>query len=288
MKTQGEGQLLRIYIGESDRWEGRPLYEAIVRAAREQGLAGATAFRGIEGFGASSRIHTVKVLHLSEDLPVVVEVADRPEQIAAFMPTIDKMVGEGMVTLERVNLLFYRQSSAGEPPDGDELQLEDSAEIAGPPNAPSSTSSMSDQSRKVIDSAREAAAHSRRPFIDSVDVMLALLAEPTGITRRVLADLKIDITSIERSLRDEVSRESSFGEFLAALETKSAAEARWLGHADVETEHLLLALCEIRPSAATDVLMRLGVQPRDVCEVVLQKLDHQDDWQRWLADHPDM
>src|SRR3972149_7808655 len=102
MKIEGEAQLLRIFIGESDRWEGRPLYEAIVRAAREQGLAGATALRGIEGFGASSRIHTVKILRLSEDLPIVVEIVDRPERIAAFFPTIDEKIAEGMGTLGKV------------------------------------------------------------------------------------------------------------------------------------------------------------------------------------------
>ena len=116
MKTEGEGQLLRIYIGESDRWEGRPLYEAIVRAAREQGLAGATALRGIEGFGATSRIHTVKVLRLSENLPIVVEIADRPERIAAFMPTVDAMVREGMVTLDKVKILVYRHEGDEPPP----------------------------------------------------------------------------------------------------------------------------------------------------------------------------
>src|SRR5688572_1056086 len=126
MRNEGEGQLLRIYIGESDRWEGRPLYEAIVRVAREQGLAGATALRGIEGFGATSRIHTVKVLRLSEDLPIVVEIADRPERIAAFMPTIDKMVREGMVTLENVKVVVYRHQSEDSQPAEDELQLESS------------------------------------------------------------------------------------------------------------------------------------------------------------------
>jgi ATP-dependent Clp protease ATP-binding subunit ClpA len=118
--------------------------------------------------------------------------------------------------------------------------------------------------------------------------MLVLLGESSGIAVRVLADLKIDISTVERCLRDEVSRDDSFGEFLTTLEAKSATEARWLGHPCVDTEHLLLALCEIRPSAATDVLMRLGAQPRDICKQVLEGLGHRDDWQRWLADHPDM
>jgi uncharacterized protein len=110
MKIEGEGQLLRIFIGESDHWEGRPLHEAIVLAAREQGLAGATVLRGLEGFGASSRIHTVKVLRLSEDLPMIIEIVDRPDRIAAFLPILDKMVTEGMITLEKVNILVYRHN----------------------------------------------------------------------------------------------------------------------------------------------------------------------------------
>lgn len=108
MKMEGEGQLLRIFIGESDHWDGKPLYEAIVHAAHEQGLAGATVLRGLEGFGANSRIHTVKVLRLSEDLPLVIEIVDLAERIQQFLPTLDKMVTEGMITLEKVNILVYR------------------------------------------------------------------------------------------------------------------------------------------------------------------------------------
>ena len=107
-KIEGEGQLLRIFIGESDRWHGMPLYEAIVRRAREEGLAGATVLRGMEGFGAHSRIHTAKILRLSEDLPIVVEIADRPERIEAFLPLLDEMVQEGMMTLEKVRIIAYR------------------------------------------------------------------------------------------------------------------------------------------------------------------------------------
>ena len=110
MKMEGEGQLVRIFIGESDHWEGRPLYEAIVLAAREHGLAGATVLRGLAGFGANSRIHTIKVLRLSEDLPIVIEIVDRPDRIASFLPTLDKMVTEGMVTLEKVSILVYRHN----------------------------------------------------------------------------------------------------------------------------------------------------------------------------------
>jgi len=108
MKLEGEGQLLRIFIGENDRWHGRPLYEAIVTRAREAGMAGATVLRGLMGFGAKSRIHTAKVLRLSEDLPIVVEIVDRPDRIEAFRPALDEMVVDGLVTLERVQVITYR------------------------------------------------------------------------------------------------------------------------------------------------------------------------------------
>jgi PII-like signaling protein len=108
VKIEGPGQLLRVFVGESDRWEGRPLYEAIVLRARERGLAGATVLRGLAGFGAHSRIHTASVLRLSEDLPIVVEIADTPDRIAAFLPELDAMVREGMVTVEEVHIVAYR------------------------------------------------------------------------------------------------------------------------------------------------------------------------------------
>jgi len=110
MKLEGEGQLLRIFIGESDRWGGKPLYEAIVRKAREVGLAGATVLRGLEGFGAHSRIHTAKILRLSEDLPIVVEIVDKAERIERFLPELDRMVDEGMITLDKVRILAYRHN----------------------------------------------------------------------------------------------------------------------------------------------------------------------------------
>lgn len=110
MKIEGEGQLLRVFIGESDQWNGRPLHEAILLAAREQGLAGATVVRGLAGFGATSRIHTVKVLRLSEDLPMIVEIVDSADRIAAFLPKLDEMVTDGLVTLEKVNVLIYRHN----------------------------------------------------------------------------------------------------------------------------------------------------------------------------------
>lgn len=113
MRIEGDGTLLRIFVGESDRWHGKPLYEAIVELARERGLAGATVLRGLEGFGAHSRVHTSRILRLSEDLPVVIEVVDRPERIEAILPALDEMVAEGLVTLERVRVIAYRARDAG-------------------------------------------------------------------------------------------------------------------------------------------------------------------------------
>ena len=108
MKTEGDGVLLRIFVGESDTWHGRPLYEEIVHRAREQGLAGATVLRGIEGFGAHSRIHTSRILRLSADLPVVIEIVDEAERIEAVLPAFDELIGEGLITLERVRVIAYR------------------------------------------------------------------------------------------------------------------------------------------------------------------------------------
>lgn len=108
MKIPEQGQLLRIFIGESDRWQHQPLYEAIVLKAREAGLAGATVLRGPMGFGANSHMHTTKILRLSMDLPIVIEIVDSPEKIEAFLPHLDEMVQEGMVTLEKVRVLKYR------------------------------------------------------------------------------------------------------------------------------------------------------------------------------------
>ncbi len=108
MKLPREAKLLRIFIGESDKYEGRPLYEAIVEAARARHLAGATVLRGPLGYGASSRIHTAKILRLSEDLPMVIEIVDVEEKINAFLPELDAMIDEGLVTLEKVEVLFYR------------------------------------------------------------------------------------------------------------------------------------------------------------------------------------
>ena len=108
MKIPEEGHLLRIFIGEADKWQGKPLYEAIVLKARELHLAGATVLRGPMGFGAHSRMHSAKVLRLSEDLPIVIEIVDSQEKIDELMPFIDEAVQEGLVTLERVRVIKYR------------------------------------------------------------------------------------------------------------------------------------------------------------------------------------
>lgn len=108
MKLEGEASLVRIFIGESDHWEGRPLYEALVHKAREMGLAGATVLRGIEGFGASSVVHTARILRLSEDLPIVVELVDTPDKVDAFLEISNDMVKEGLVTVERVQIHKYQ------------------------------------------------------------------------------------------------------------------------------------------------------------------------------------
>lgn len=103
-----QGHLLRIFIGESDKYNGKPLYEWIVQKARETGVAGATVVRGIEGFGAHSRIHTSKILRLSEDLPVIIEIVDTLDKIDKFIPLIDDAIDEGMATIEKVEIRFYR------------------------------------------------------------------------------------------------------------------------------------------------------------------------------------
>lgn len=110
MQLPEDSLLLRIFIGESDRHLHHPLYEAIVLKAREAGLAGATALRGAMGFGPSSRLHTTKILRLSEDLPLVIEIIDIEEKINAFLPTLDGMMGDGLVTIEKVRTLRYRGS----------------------------------------------------------------------------------------------------------------------------------------------------------------------------------
>ncbi|HVV71611.1 MAG TPA: DUF190 domain-containing protein [Chthoniobacteraceae bacterium] len=107
MKIPTEGKLLRIFIGESDRWHHQPLYEAIVQKAREIGMAGATVLRGPMGFGAKSHMHTSKILRLSMDLPMVIEIVDSEEKIQALLPHLDEMVKGGMITLEKVQVIKY-------------------------------------------------------------------------------------------------------------------------------------------------------------------------------------
>jgi PII-like signaling protein len=108
MELPLEAELLRIFIGETSKLGQRPLYELIVEEARKRGLAGATVTRGIMGFGRNSRIHTAKILRLSEDLPLVIEIVDKPERIAAFLPDLDAMIGEGLITLEKIRVISYR------------------------------------------------------------------------------------------------------------------------------------------------------------------------------------
>ena len=288
MRTEADAQRLRIFINESDRWEGKLLYEVIVRAARDQGMAGATALSGIEGFGANNRVHTVKILRLSEDLPIVIEIVDRPERIAAFLPALEGMVAEGMMTIEQVRTFTFRRENSAQPHDDDELQLESSEFTPAPDTPVVAATPTTANAQKVLDEAMKSAAESRRVYADSVDILLAMLSESKGIARRALKGLGIDCKSVERSLHDEVSRDEPEKAFLGRLKKRSLAAAKWLGDEQVSTEHLLLALCEIRPSTATDTFMRLGAQPRDVCREIFEIVGHENDWQGWMADHPDM
>jgi PII-like signaling protein len=107
MHIPRDAMLLRIFVGEDDKCRGRPLYEAIVLSAREQHLAGATVLRGPMGFGHSSRLHTAKILRLSEDLPIVIEIVDEEARIREFLPVLEKLMGSGLVTLEKVQILQY-------------------------------------------------------------------------------------------------------------------------------------------------------------------------------------
>ena len=110
-RFKGERTLMRIFIGESDRYHGQPLYQALVERLREKGLAGATVLRGISGFGASSKLHTDKVLRLSLDLPLVIEVVETEEAIQSILPDLDEMIGGGLITLERARVIMYRPSN---------------------------------------------------------------------------------------------------------------------------------------------------------------------------------
>lgn len=115
MELPRDAVLLRIFIGEKDRCEGRPLYDAIVMKAREQHMAGATVLRGPMGYGHSTRLHRASFLEISEDLPVVIEIVDTNEKIEAFLPILDAMIGSGLVTLEKVGVIRYGQTRNGPP-----------------------------------------------------------------------------------------------------------------------------------------------------------------------------
>ena len=112
MDIDGPALQLRIYIGEADHASGKPLYQAIVERLRERGVAGATVIRGIEGFGASAHLHTTRILRLSEDLPVVIEVVDEAERLRAILPELDALVGDGIITLQPVEVVAYRGTAA--------------------------------------------------------------------------------------------------------------------------------------------------------------------------------
>ena len=108
MKIPADGKLLRIFIGEADKWNEEPLYEEIVLLAKKSGMAGATAIKGFMGFGCKSHMHTAKLLRLSEDLPIVIEIVDSEEKINQFIPQLDAMVKEGLITLEKASVIMYR------------------------------------------------------------------------------------------------------------------------------------------------------------------------------------
>ncbi len=111
-RLEGERTLMRIFIGESDKYKGKPLYQAILERFRARGLAGATVLRGVAGFGASSRLQTEKVLRLSLDLPIIIELVDTEERIQSVLPDLDEMIGGGLITLERAHVILYRSASS--------------------------------------------------------------------------------------------------------------------------------------------------------------------------------
>lgn len=109
-RFEGERTLMRIHIGESDKWEGKPLYQAIIELFRREGFSGVTVLRGVGGYGSKSRYHTEKILRLSQDLPIIVEVVEYAERIESILPRLDEMIGGGLVTLEKVRVILYRSS----------------------------------------------------------------------------------------------------------------------------------------------------------------------------------
>jgi PII-like signaling protein len=112
VKIEGKAKLVRIFLGESDRWNGQPLYVALVEEMRKAGLAGATAFKGILGFGARSVIHAARIVDLSSDLPIMIELVDSEEKVEAFLPTLDTMVTEGLVTVETIQVIAYKAGAS--------------------------------------------------------------------------------------------------------------------------------------------------------------------------------
>jgi hypothetical protein len=109
-RFEGERTLMRIHIGESDKWEGKPLYQAMIELFRREGFSGVTVLRGVGGYGSASRYHTDKILRLSQDLPIVIEVVEYTERIEAILPRLDEMIGGGLITLEKVHVILYRSS----------------------------------------------------------------------------------------------------------------------------------------------------------------------------------
>ena len=107
-RFEGERTLMRIHIGESDKWQGRPLYEAIVEMFRREGFSGVTVLRGVGGYGSSSRYHTEKILRLSQDLPIILEVVEYAERAESILPRLDEMIGGGLITMEKVRVILYR------------------------------------------------------------------------------------------------------------------------------------------------------------------------------------
>lgn len=114
MKIPEQGMLLRVFVGEQDKWHREPLYQAIVTLAKKEGLAGATAVKGFLGFGKNSRMHTAKLLRLSEDLPIIIEIVDSEEKLLKFISHLDPMVKEGLITTEKVSVVVYRSNEVAE------------------------------------------------------------------------------------------------------------------------------------------------------------------------------
>ncbi len=113
MRIEGPALLVRMYLGEHDQWQGRPLYQAVVETLRARGVAGTTVLRGIEGFGAHAHLHTTRLLRLSEDLPILIEVVDQEDRVRAVLPELERMLGGGLITLERVEVIAYRAPQGG-------------------------------------------------------------------------------------------------------------------------------------------------------------------------------